>query len=135
MCYGYDIENWCALCVAICHKKPLTVEAAFRVYRTGSIYKREDSTKRTGQQTWEEIDNLRKAGYRWKDINQMLCLRAARVYYWRNYKSYMRRREREKENLRDGGDATVAAGTPGNNRCVCSGQNFNRGGDPIVSNL
>ena len=122
-------DNWNALAVAICCEKPLTVEAAFRVYWGES--RGQDALS---ERTIDEIERLRKAGHRWRDINRMLCLRAADSYY-RHYRLDQRRREREKANLRDGGDATVAAETPGNDCCICSGQNFKRGGDPIVSNV
>lgn len=112
MLIHHDVEdNWSALAVAICYKKPLTVEAAFRVYQTGTARKREEPTKRIGRQTLEEIDRLRKAGCRWCDINQMLCLSAADSYY-RHYKAYMRRRENEARERTEAAE-TAQMGTPG----------------------
>ena len=103
----YDVaENWCALAVAICHEKPLTVEAAFRAF-TGEKW------QAASHRTLDEIERLRNSGFHWRDINRMLCLHSADSYY-RHYRLEQRRRkQREKENLLDIADATAPAGTPG----------------------
>ena len=102
----YDVaENWCALAVAIYHEKPLTVEEAFRVY-TGE--KRQASSERT----LEEIERLRNTGFRWRDINRMLCLRSADSFYRHHRLEQRRRKQHEEENLLDLTDATAPTGTP-----------------------
>lgn len=103
----YDMaENWCALAVAIFYKKPLTVEAAFRVY-FGEQWRESPSRRML-----DEIERLRNAGFRWRDINTMLCLRSADSYY-RHYRLEQRRRKQhEEENLLDIADAAAPDGTP-----------------------
>ena len=86
-CDVYDVlhvENYAALCIAICREELTTVEDAFILYEDGSL-RRQGSRKQPVTETvgyWRVADilSLRAEGYKWHEIGRMLGLKAPQSY-------------------------------------------------------
>lgn len=86
-CDVYDVlhvENYAALCIAICREELTTVEDAFVLYEDGSLCRQgrrnRPVTETVGYRRVADILSLREAGYKWPEIGRMLGLKAPQSY-------------------------------------------------------
>lgn len=76
------VENYAALCIAICRAKPTSIEDAFTLYEDGSLHRRGGRRNEgKGRQRIQEMINLRKAGCTWPEIGEMLGLKSPHSYF------------------------------------------------------
>ena len=80
-CDIYDVlhvENYAALCIAICRAESTNVEDAFLLYEDGTLTKR--CVERSAKERVREMLQLRAEGLTWPQIGEIVGLKAPQSY-------------------------------------------------------
>lgn len=74
------LDNWYVLCVAILNKKPLSIEKAFEIYRTGKIDKR----RKWKVKDLEDIYKLKRKGITYVELAEIYGSNDSSICYQLN---------------------------------------------------